>query len=52
MNDKFSEYTFDDIDIGLSKQFQVTITESLVNNFINEVNYINVTIIYINMVFG
>ena len=33
MNDKFSEYTFDEIDIGLSKQFQVTITESLVNNF-------------------
>ena len=33
MNDKFSEYTFDDIDIGLSKEFQVTITESLVNNF-------------------
>jgi len=33
MTDKFSEYTFDEIEIGLSKEFQVTITESLVNDF-------------------
>ena len=33
MNENFSEYTFDDIEIGLSKEFQVTITESLVNDF-------------------
>ena len=33
MNENFSEYTFDDIEIGLSKEFQVTITESLVTDF-------------------
>ena len=25
---KLSEYTFDEIEIGLTKQFQITITES------------------------
>ena len=33
MTQKASEYTFDEIDIGLSKEFQVTITESMVNDF-------------------
>ena len=33
MNDKVSEYTFDDIEIGFSKKFQVIITESLVKQF-------------------
>ena len=33
MNEKFSNYTFEDIEIGLSKEFQVVITESLVNDF-------------------
>ena len=33
MNDELSEYTFDEIDIGLTKEFQITITESMVNNF-------------------
>ena len=33
MTEKASEYTFDEIDIGLSKEFQVTITESMVNDF-------------------
>tara|TARA_Y100000746_G_C15403397_1_gene407306 strand:- start:582 stop:1013 length:432 start_codon:yes stop_codon:yes gene_type:complete len=33
MNEKFSEYTYNDIEIGLSKEFQVEITESLVNDF-------------------
>mgnify|MGYP001296212754 FL=1 len=33
MNDKLSKYTFDEIEIGLTKQFQITITESMVNNF-------------------
>ena len=33
MNDELSEYTFDEIEIGLTKQFQVTITESMVNDF-------------------
>jgi len=33
MNKKFSEYTFEDIEIGLSKEFEVIITESLVNDF-------------------
>ena len=33
MNDKLSKYTFDEIEIGLTKQFQITITESMVDNF-------------------
>ncbi len=33
MNDEISEYTFDEIEIGLTKQFQITITESTVDNF-------------------
>ena len=33
MNEKFFEYTFDEIKIGLKKEFSVKITESLVNDF-------------------
>ena len=33
MNDKLSEYTFDEIELGLTKQFQITITESMVDDF-------------------
>ena len=33
MNKKFSEYTYDEIKIGLKKEFSVKITESLVNDF-------------------
>ena len=33
MNDELSEYTFDEIEIGLTKQFQITITESMVDDF-------------------
>ena len=33
MNDKLSEYTFDEIEIGLAKEFHVIITEQLVNDF-------------------
>ncbi len=33
MTEKFSEYTFDEIKIGQSKKFQITITESMVNDF-------------------
>ena len=33
MTDKLSEYTFDKIEIGLSKEFLVTITESMVDDF-------------------
>jgi len=33
MTEKFSEYTFDEIKIGQSKEFQITITESMVNDF-------------------
>ena len=33
MNDELSEYTFDEIKIGLTKQFQITITESMVDDF-------------------
>ena len=33
MNDKLSKYTFDEIEIGLTKQFQIIITESIVDNF-------------------
>ena len=35
MTEKYLEYTFDEIDIGLTKEFQITITESMVNNFAN-----------------
>ena len=33
MNDKLSKYTFDEIEIGLTKQFQITITESMMDDF-------------------
>ena len=33
MNDELLEYTFDEIEIGLKKEFQLEITESLVNRF-------------------
>tara|TARA_B100001540_G_scaffold252878_1_gene229365 strand:- start:10 stop:441 length:432 start_codon:yes stop_codon:yes gene_type:complete len=33
MTDKIFEYTFDKIEIGLSKEFLVTITESMVDDF-------------------
>jgi len=33
MTEKISEYTFDEIEVGLSKEFEITITESLVNDF-------------------
>ena len=33
MNDELSEYTFDEIEIGLTKQFQINITESMVDDF-------------------
>ena len=33
MTKDLSEYTYDEIKIGLSKTFQINITESLVNNF-------------------
>ena len=33
MNEKLSEYTFDEIEIGLTKQFQITITESMIDDF-------------------
>ena len=33
MDDELSEYTFDEIKIGLTKQFQITITESMVDDF-------------------
>ena len=35
MTEKCLEYTFDEIDIGLTKEFQIIITESMVNNFAN-----------------
>ena len=35
MTEKYLEYTFNEIDIGLTKEFQITITESMVNNFAN-----------------
>ena len=35
MTENYLEYTFDEIDIGLTKEFQITITESMVNNFAN-----------------
>ena len=33
MNEELAEYTFDEIKIGLKKEFSVSITESLVNEF-------------------
>tara|TARA_Y100000590_G_scaffold43848_1_gene46693 strand:+ start:16920 stop:17351 length:432 start_codon:yes stop_codon:yes gene_type:complete len=33
MTEKFSEYTFDEIQIGLSKEFEIIITELMVNDF-------------------
>ena len=33
MTDKLSEYIFDEIEIGLAKEFHVIITEQLVNDF-------------------
>ena len=33
MDDKLSKYTFDEIEIGLTKQFQITITQSMVDDF-------------------
>ena len=33
MNDELSEYTFDEIKIGLTKQFQINITESMADDF-------------------
>ena len=33
MNKELLEYTFDEIEIGLKKEFQIEITESLVNDF-------------------
>ena len=33
MDDELSEYTFDEIEIGLTKQFQITITETMVDDF-------------------
>ena len=33
MDDELSEYTFDEIKIGLTKQFQITITESMTDDF-------------------
>ena len=33
MNDKLPEYTFNEIEIGLTKQFRITITESMIDDF-------------------
>jgi len=33
MTEEYSQYTFDEIEIGQSKEFQVLITESMVNDF-------------------
>ena len=33
MQGELSEYTFDEIEIGLTKQFQITITESMIDDF-------------------
>ena len=33
MNDELPEYTFDEIEIGLTKQFQIIITESMIDDF-------------------
>ena len=35
MTEKPFEYTYDEIEIGLSKQFEVLISESMVKNFAN-----------------
>ena len=41
MTEKPFEYTFDEIEIGLSKQFEVLITESMVNDFANISGYLS-----------
>ena len=33
MNDELPEYTFDEIEINLTKQFQIIITESMIDDF-------------------
>ena len=33
MNKKSANYKFDDITIGLTKEFSIEITESMINNF-------------------
>ena len=33
MNDELPEYAFDEIETGLTKQFQITITESMIDDF-------------------
>ena len=33
MNDKLSELNFDQIEIGDSKQFKISITNSMINDF-------------------
>tara|TARA_B000000460_G_scaffold211201_1_gene159088 strand:- start:499 stop:924 length:426 start_codon:yes stop_codon:yes gene_type:complete len=33
MNDELPEYTFDEIEMGLTKQFQIIITESMIDDF-------------------
>ena len=33
MSDNLSELTFDEIEVGLNKKFQVTITQSMVDDF-------------------
>ena len=33
MNEKLAEYSLDEIKVGLKKKFQVTITESMLNDF-------------------
>ena len=33
MNDELSKYTFDEIEIGFTKQFQITITETMLDDF-------------------
>ena len=33
MNNEVSERTFDEIEVGLTRQFQITITESMVDDF-------------------
>ena len=33
MNEKLSEYTLDEIEIGLTKQFDIKITESMIDDF-------------------
>ena len=33
MNDELSTYTFDEIEIGLTRQFQITVTETMIDDF-------------------